>query len=140
MLFTGSPVMLVSFNKLFLSVLWSYLLYLFCSFGACIVSLVFFVAILDVLCRFLDTCTIYLRLFRAGGLALISFLWTFWSLCYNQIVRTERSVPSINSSYLCFQCSATCFNLYKLQEVRSLRVIIFTIRLYTRVSVHTVYN
>ena len=44
----------------------------------------------------------------------------------------------INSRYLRCRCSVTCFNLDKLQEMRPLGVVGFKIRLYTRVSCHTV--
>ena len=46
----------------------------------------------------------------------------------------------INSRYLCCRCSVTCFNLYKIQAVRTLRVVVFIIRSYTRVSGHPVYD
>ena len=46
----------------------------------------------------------------------------------------------INSRYLRCRCSVTCFNLYKIQAVRTLRVVVFIIRSYTRVSGHPVYD
>ena len=97
--FTGTPVVLVSVNKLFLSVIWGSWLYLLRSFRVCAVSLGFFVTVIDVLCQLLDTYIISSGFFYAyfvccaGCLALVTFLQTYWSLCYNHIARKAILVP-----------------------------------------------
>ena len=53
-------------------------------------------------------------------------------------VRRDRFLL-INSRYLRCRCSVTCFNLDKLQEVRPLGVVVFTIMSHARVSGHPVY-
>ena len=97
--FTSSPVVLVSVNKPFLSVLRGSWSYLFRSFGAQSVFPRFFMPVIDVSCQLLDNCTVSSGfsyayfVCRAGCLALVPFFCKSWILCYNQIEYTAILVP-----------------------------------------------
>ena len=116
------------------------------SFGACVVSLGFFLPVLDVACWLLDTCTVF-QASRTHTLCVVPVVWHsyhfFGILGFYVItrlrVRQDRFLL-IKYRYLCCICSVIGFNLDKLQEVRPLRVVVFMIRSYARVSGHPVYD
>ena len=76
--FTDSSIVSLSVNEQFYRFFWGSWLYLFQSFGNCAIFRYSSYP-------FLTFCTC--------NLTLVQFLWTSWILCYNQITRTERSVP-----------------------------------------------